>query len=216
MTEGEESLHPLVEAAGRDGRFPDWARCHPTRQEHAARVSDLLGRWAEALDLPETDRIRWRSLGVLHDALRDADPEELRFWARMDWPAPLLHGPATARRLEKEGVEDGEVLQAVRYHTTGHPDLADPGRYLYMADFLDPGRDFLDDVRERLRTLLPEEHDEALRSVVALRIAHRLEVRGAIRPETVAFWNRLMEEDAAGEAEDAGTARVGGGGGEDA
>lgn len=152
--------------------------------------------WAEALGLDEEDRIRWRAAAFLHDALRQADVEELAFWTGRDWEPALLHGPACAGRLREEGVEDEELLRAIAYHTLGHHDLGELGRHLYLADFLEPGREILPDVRERLRSLVPDETLEALLSVVALRIAHRLEVRGGLRPETVAFWNRLLEEAA--------------------
>lgn len=157
-------------------------------------MAELLTGWAEARGLPEEDRIRWRAAGYLHDALRQAGPDELTFWTERDWDPALLHGPACAARLREEGVEDEALLRAVTYHTLGHPELDDLGRHLYLADFLEPGRQILPDVRERLRSILPDEPLEALLSVVALRIAHRLEVRGGIRRETVDFWNRLLEE----------------------
>lgn len=160
-------------------------------------MAELLTGWAEARGLPEEDRIRWRAAGYLHDALRQAEPDELTFWTERDWDLALLHGPACAARLREEGVEDEALLRAVAYHTLGHPELDDLGRHLYLADFLEPGREILPDVRERLRSILPDEPLEALLSVVALRIAHRLEVRGGIRRETVDFWNRLLEESTA-------------------
>lgn len=186
--------HERVVEAGREGRLPPWARMSDERREHAERVAEMMDRWAADLDLEEGERMRWRAAARLHDALRGADEEELRFWSDRDGPAPLLHGPACARRLEEEGVEDRELLDAVDWHTTGHPDLGRLGRFLYLADFLEPGRPYLDEVRERLRALLPEDDREALLSALALRIAHRLEVRGPIAPETIAFWNRALEE----------------------
>jgi HD superfamily phosphohydrolase YqeK len=192
--------HPLVAAAGREGRLPEWARCGETRRAHIERVAGLMAEWAEALELPEAERVRWVAAARLHDALRDAAPEDLREaaaggWpATREWPPKLLHGPACAARLRHEGVGDEGLLRAVAYHTVGHPELGRLGEYLYLADFLEPGRAYLPRVRERLRSILPAERLEALLSVVALRLAHRLEVRGAIRPETVGFWNRLVEE----------------------
>jgi len=165
-----------------------------------------MERWAEALDLPERDRIRWRAAAFLHDALRDADPGELRGPAGPDWPAALLHGPACADRLREEGVDDEELLEAVAFHTVGRAGLGRLGRFLYLADFLEPGRSILPDVRERLRAILPGEADEALLSTVALRLAHRLEVRGPIRPETVGLWNELVER-AGGERREGGEGR---------
>lgn len=194
--------HPLVEAAGREGRLPEWARCGEKRRAHIERVADLMAGWAERLGLPESERVRWAAAARLHDALRDATPAELREGAARDWPearnwpGKLLHGPACAARLRDEGVEDEGLLRAVAYHTIGHPELGGLGEYLYLADFLEPGRTYLSDVRDRLRSVLPDERLEALLSVVGLRLAHRLEVRGPIRPETVAFWNRLVAEAA--------------------
>lgn len=202
-------MHPLVRAAGVDGRLPDWARVSGRRRDHVARVAELLTGWAGDLDLPEEDRIRWRAAAFLHDALRQAEPEELTFWTDRDWDLALLHGPACAERLREEGVEDEELLRAIAFHTLGHPEMGELGRHLYLADFLEPGREILPDVRGRLRALLPGEPLEALLSVVALRIAHRLEVRGRIRRETVAFWNRLLEEKAEAEGSEAGSAVAG-------
>lgn len=192
---GSPEIHPLVRAAGEEGRLPDWARCSEARREHVAGVTELMGRWASELDLGEAERVRWRAAGVLHDALREASAEELRFWTDRDWALPLLHGPACAARLREEGVRDEELLEAVAYHTVGRRGLGRLGRFLYLADFLEPGRDFLGDVRERLRALLPDREVEALLSVAALRIARRLEVRGTIHPDTVAMWNDVLERE---------------------
>ena len=194
-----DDLHERVREAGAaEGRLPPWARMSEGRREHVERVTDLLDAWAGHHELPEADRIRWRAAGRLHDALREADPEELGFWTDLDWPEPVLHGPACAARLREEGVEDEELLEAVAWHTVGDPEMGWFGRHLYLADFLEPGRSFLPDVRERLRWIMPGEPAEALLSTVALRIAHRLEVRGALRPRTIAFWNRLLEESGEG------------------
>ena len=48
-----------------------------------------------------------------------------------------------ARRLEAEGERREAVLEAVRWHTVGHGRWARVGRALFMADFLEPGRNFL-------------------------------------------------------------------------
>lgn len=194
MTPSPE-IHPLVRAAGEDGRFPDWARCSKERRDHVDRVAELMERWGSELELDEADRVRWCAAAVLHDALREASAEELRFWTDRDWDLPLLHGPACAARLREEGVGDEELLEAVAHHTVGRRGLGRLGRFLYLADFLEPGRDALEDVRERLRALLPGQEVEALLSVVALRIAHRLEVRGTIHPDTVAMWNGVLERE---------------------
>lgn len=162
----------------------------PERREHISRVADLLCSWAADLRLPETDRIRWSATAWLHDALRDAKPEMLRPLvpvALRDLEPAILHGPAAAARLGDDA--DRAIANAIRYHTIGHPALDRLGRCLYLADFLEPGRDFRNDWRMQLRERMPDGIDLVLQEVTASRIGHLLEKGRTIRPETVAFWN---------------------------
>lgn len=53
----------------------------------------------------------------------------------------LLHGRIGASILkDKFNLRDNEVLQAVRWHTTGHPDMGKLGQILFIADYIEPGR----------------------------------------------------------------------------
>jgi len=96
-----------------------------------------------------------------------------------------------AARLAADGVDDQEVLDAVAYHTIGHPSLGRLGRAVYLADFLEPGRTFEPEWRASLRARMPDAFDDVLREVVAARIAHLLQTGRRVRPETVAFWNAI-------------------------
>ncbi|HSG48060.1 MAG TPA: HD domain-containing protein [Longimicrobiales bacterium] len=189
--------HPVVERAAR-GEIPGWAQATAARVAHMGRVAALLEEWATGLGLPEAERCRWLAAAHLHDALRNADPEELRAGVQPECallPGPLLHGPAAAQRLWVDGVRDGELLNAVAFHTLGHPALRVMGRALYAADFLEPGRDLLNEWRAELRGRMPGELDEVVRQVLGARIGHLVELRAPLRPETVAFWNALMGDD---------------------
>ena len=99
--------------------------------------------WAEQIGVPDSEKHRWLRAVWLHDALRDAAPEELEKWAA-DSPGPpeLRHGPASAGRARAEGEDDRGVLDAVRYHSLGLAEWDMVGRILYCADYLDPGRPF--------------------------------------------------------------------------
>ncbi len=187
------SVVDSIDAAA-DGVLPPWAEVSPPRREHIRRVVALVDSWAVGLGLDEAERRRWRAAAWLHDSLRDAAPASLRplvpDWAR-DLPGPLLHGPAAAARLDAEGVKDREVLDAVAYHTIGHPSLGRLGRAVYLADFLEPGRTFEPALRASLRARMPAGFDVVLREVVAARIEHLLRTGRPIRPETTAFWNAI-------------------------
>lgn len=213
------SQDPLIERAAR-GELPQWTRASTERRRHMMRVSDLMGAWANALRLPAGAIRRARAAGLLHDALRDESPERLRAiladratsreetaeaeeavtvaeseeTAAASFPESLLHGPAAARLLRREGIEDEAFLKAVAFHTTGHPDFDAMGRLLYLADFLEPQRSHRPDWLAELRERMPRERDAVLKEVMEERIGHALRRGWPLRAETVGLWNRLAGE----------------------
>ena len=106
-------------------------------------------------------------------------------------PGKLLHGPAAAGRLAREGVGDDGVLRAVAFHTLGHPDLDSAGVALYAADFLEPGRAVRAEWRASLRERMPDEMDDVAFEVARARTEHLRGVGGSVRPETAAFLELL-------------------------
>lgn len=190
------ALHPQIEAAGR-GEIPPWARVSRGRREHMERVARLLGKWARSLKLPPEQAVRWRAAGILHDALKNERPEVLRrtLVPELDrLPDALLHGPAAARRLEEEGVDDEDFLRAVAFHTLGHPELCGLGRALVVADYIEPGRRDRKKWKKSRRSRMPQEFPVVLRDVVRARIQGTLGRDRTLHPETVGLWNVLAEE----------------------
>jgi HD superfamily phosphohydrolase YqeK len=142
-----------------------------------------LSAWADAMNVAAPERERWIRAGWLHDALRDAPLGNL-----------MAHGPAAADRAAEDGERDRGVLDAVRYHTIGYAGWDQVGRMLYLADFLEPGRDF--DLngpagRRELVARVPLERDVVLREVARRRVDWVLRSGWPLVPETVAFWNAL-------------------------
>ena len=159
--------------------LPDWAHVTPERRAHIERVVNLLETWADSMQLAAGERDRWLRAAWLHDALRDAPFND-----------PRAHGPAAADRAAAAGETDRGVLDAVRHHTVGSADWDDVGRMLYLADFLEPGRDD-DPERERLARWVPTQRDAVLREVVRRRIEWTLRSGWPLPAATVAFWNQL-------------------------
>lgn len=186
---GDASLHPRLEAAAR-GELPAWAEVEPRRRTHLQSVARLMENWARGLGLSERDRKRWMAAAWLHDSMRNANPETLQ--EAPDLPPGLRHGPAAAARLRAEGVEDEDVLEAIGYHTLGRPGMSLLGRYLYLADYLDPERQEDDAERAQLRSRLPHDLDAALVQVLSRRLSYRIQCRDALRRETVGFWNEVV------------------------
>jgi 2-amino-4-hydroxy-6-hydroxymethyldihydropteridine diphosphokinase len=188
------ALTPLVRDAA-EGRLPAWVQAKPKRREHMARVAALMRTWATEMGLGDEEVARWTAAGYLHDALRDADPDELRPLVPADFralPGKLLHGPAAAERLKDQA--DAELLEAVRCHTLGCPRFRTLGRALYLADFLEPGRSFAPEWTESLRRRMPRDMDAVLREVVEARIGHVMKNGGTVHPETKAFHAQVEAE----------------------
>lgn len=191
-SQARQPMHPVIEAAGRRGDFPDWAELTDYRRAHVERVAALLVRWGETLGLSEEEQVRWRAAGRLHDALKDAPTPELRNLVDDDsWPESVLHGPAVAARLADEGVVDDEFLLAVAYHSVGHPSFGSLGEHLYLADYLEPGRPEEEDRRE-LREAMPGGRADVLRRVIRRRIEHQLVEAQPVLPTAIGLWNRVV------------------------
>lgn len=175
--------------------LPEWAAAGPARRAHVERVVSLVDEWGAALGWSDPERARLRAAAWLHDALRDAPADELRPTvppALRDLAPKLLHGPAAAERARTLGLEDQDVLDAVAYHTVGHPDLGTIGRLLYLADFLEPGRTFDPAGRAALQARMPHDWKGVLQAVVRSRVNHLLDSGNPVRPETMGFWNSVV------------------------
>ena len=182
---------PRKDSSG-EPNFPSWAVVSKKRRAHVGRVVALLERWAGELRVPSAEADRWRTSGVLHDALRDA-PDKLvrKLSGDPDRAAELLHGPAAAIRAAKDGERRRDVLEAVRHHTVGSATWARTGQALYMADFLEPGRRFLISERAFLADQVGRDFAGAFRQVVRLRLQWSLSQGGELFPETVALWHAV-------------------------
>lgn len=81
----------------------------------------------------------------------------------------LLHGAIGAYISEKEiGIRDTEILDAIRYHTTGRPNMTVLEKVIYLADFIEPGRSFpgVDEIRKLSMKDLNEAVIAALESTI--------------------------------------------------
>ena len=177
--------------------LPAWAQVTPERLQHIQRVAALVAEWSERLGLPDSERNRWLRGVWLHDALRDAPPEELAAFApSTPGPPGLRHGPASAAHAKAEGESDRGVLDAVRYHSVGLAEWDMVGRVLYCADFLEPGRTVLGARRAELAGRFPLDPQWVLYEVARVRMLHLVESGWAIPQPTVRFWNSLVAGDA--------------------
>jgi HD superfamily phosphohydrolase YqeK len=190
------SLHAIVIDAS-EGRLPVWAVVGEYRRAHMTRVAELLGSWAGSLGLDDDEQIRWRAAGYLHDVLREESPETLSQRVPLELrglPGPLLHGPAAAERLRVGGMKDGELLSAIAFHTVGDATFGPLGRALYVADFIEPGRFFMQEWTAALRARMPHELNAVVFEIVRARLVHLVQEGSTLEARSIGFWNTLVGE----------------------
>ena len=175
--------------------FPHWAQIDEARHGHVERVALLVSAWADEMSVADAERERWHKAVVLHDALKDAPAEVLDEIAPGWWDVPgLRHGPAAAVMAERAGETDAGILDAVRYHSVGYSDWETVGRVLFLADYLESGRDFHTELHERLSGSVPTDLNGVLRMIAAERLSASVTYGFPLLPETTAFWNSLVRE----------------------
>lgn len=88
--------------------------------------------------------------GLLHDCAKELPiPVQLEYAKKTndeEIPAnALLHAPAgVIYASEHYGIKDKEILSAIHYHTTGHEGMTVLEKIIYLADKLEPARDYHD------------------------------------------------------------------------
>lgn len=103
----------------------------------------------------------------------------------------LLHGPLAAALAYKEfSIEDDDILNAVRYHTTGRAGMSLVEKIVYLADLIEVGRSFsgLQELREKAYCNL----DEALIVSCNMTIEYVIRRNLVIHPLTIEFRNNLL------------------------
>lgn len=88
--------------------------------------------------------------GILHDCAKDLSEEELiNECIRYQLPiseverqrALLLHAKVGAAYAEdKFGIKDEDIINAIRYHTTGRPGMSLLEKIIFISDYIEPNR----------------------------------------------------------------------------
>lgn len=138
------------------------AKLRASLSEH--RYVHSLGVTETAISLAgiyAADAEKCRLAGLLHDCAKHLSTEEMlrviaeygiRLYPDEDKYPYLLHAPAGAAIAQRDyGVEDLEVLSAIRYHTVGSHHMSLIDAIIFVADFIEPNRksfEGLDAVRD--------------------------------------------------------------------
>lgn len=118
------------------------------RFNHVVGVMNTAVALAKQYGVPEEQA---RIAAILHDVVKFADRDWMRSIIEKESMDPLLldyhhelwHAPVGAYVANYEfGVKDEEILDAIRYHTTGRAGMSDLEKIIYIADMIEPSRKF--------------------------------------------------------------------------
>lgn len=130
------------------------------------------------------DYAKYRPLDEMEQIIKDYHlPAEL-----LTANTELWHAPVGAVLVHEEaGVEDEEILSAIRYHTSGRTGMTELEKIIYLADYIEPGRSFpgVDEVRAIAKQSL----DDAVMKAIGNTIAFLISKQQMIYPDTFHAYN---------------------------
>ena len=163
------------------------------RFNHSVNVAfvaeDLAGHYG-------LDSEKAKIAGLLHDICKEKPDEENEKLVPKDvknriCSPKLLHGPAGSEYIKNElGITDEEVLNAVKYHTTGRKNMTVFEKIISIADYTSPERKW-GDVSET-RQLAYKNLDLAMLKKLSTEIMACVQKKRQISIDTAEAYNDLI------------------------
>ncbi|MFJ8236879.1 bis(5'-nucleosyl)-tetraphosphatase (symmetrical) YqeK [Ureibacillus sp. NPDC094379] len=139
---------------------------------------------------------------ILHDIAKYADEDWMRQIVKehnldprlCDWGSEILHGPVGAWIAETEfNVQDQDILNSIRFHTTGRAGMSKLEKIIYIADMIEPNRKF--DGVEKLRKKAEVDLNKAMRACIRHSIAFLVHSKQPIFPVSIECYNDFILSD---------------------
>lgn len=185
MTRSELIDH--LEKALKDKRF-----------QHVLRVEETAVKLAEQYGV---DVEKASIAGLCHDYAKQRPDEDFIAEIKKKGLNPLLldygnaiwHGVVGAELIKDElGIWDEDILNAVRHHTTGTPVMTKLEQVIYMADYIEPGRDFVGVKKARVITAANLQAGVAYQTKHTL--AYLIENGKPVYPKTIDTYNAWVPQ----------------------
>jgi len=168
------------------------------RFEHSLRVMETAQKLAKRYEAP-VEKVVLASL--LHDYAKCRTREELRNNVKeytlpnelLDYHHELWHGPVAAKEIkELYGITDETILNAIYYHTTGHPELELVEVIVFVADYIEPARNIPG--VEMVRKLAEINIYDAARAAIKNTIIYLMQQNATIHPDSFSAYNEWTKK----------------------
>ncbi|SHE77172.1 putative HD superfamily hydrolase of NAD metabolism [Seinonella peptonophila] len=170
----------------------------PARYEHTLRVMETAIQLAKQINGLETEKVAVAA--VLHDFCKCWPTIKLSQWIEHElnnldlllYDKELWHAPVGAEVVRSRfGVEDEDILNAIRFHTTGRPNMSILEKVIFIADVVEPGRSFPG--VDELRSLANSNLNQAILTSLNHTIRFLLDKGKKIYPLTLETRNALLD-----------------------
>ncbi len=172
-------------------------RLKPSRYEHSICV---MKRAVELAEKNGADVIRARLAGLLHDVMKNVERKNMLQFIEdsgiillyADLCAPQLwHAIAGEAYIRRElGIDDADVLNAVRYHTTGRAGMSLLEKVVYLADLTSADRDYPD--VKKTRKIVDKSLDQGMLYSMKFLITDLVKEGKVLHPDTLACYDELV------------------------
>ena len=169
----------------------------PKRYQHTLGVVEVAISLAKQYDINVE---RTEIAALLHNVSKcmtieeqcsyvDCD-ETLKYYGHL---GELIHGFAGSVYAKRElGIYDEDILSAIKYHTIGRRGMTTLEKIIYIADAIEPNRDYphVDLIREKAKTCI----NAAILFEVDRKLKYLLDTDSTIHPNTVDMRNCILGE----------------------
>ncbi len=150
---------------------------------HTANVVVTAGKKVRSLGL-DADQVRISA--TLHDCAKYMDYTKVKgFELPENVPQPVIHAFLGAFVAEKVlGITDAEILDAIRYHTSGKPEMSLLGKLIFVADMVEDTRNYegVDKLRELYER---EDFEKCFRECLKEEFLHLINKKQYIYSKTI-------------------------------
>lgn len=158
-------------------------------EQAAVQLAEKYGASTEAASIA----------ALTHDYAKersDKEMQELIYREQFDlelleYGSNIWHGPLGAFLVEQElGISDSDILDAIKYHTIGAAEMTILEQVIYVADYIEPGRNFPS--VENARKIAAENLQAAVQYETKQTLQHLIEKNRKIYPKTIATYNKWV------------------------
>jgi len=168
------------------------------RLQHTRRVASTAKELAKLFG---ADEQKAEIAGILHDYCKQWPEEKIKEVIQRSshisddlllYSKEIWHAPAGAEVVREElGIVDEEILNAIRYHTTGRENMTLLEKVVCLADYIEPGRNFpgVEKIRQQVGAGIDYALAEAFGNTISFLAHHKQK----IYPLTIYTYNNLVE-----------------------